>query len=134
MDAFLEFLLAFLELFLEIGVELAGEALMDLLGRGLAEVFNVSEFRSPKLASLGYLLLGFMTGGISLLILPHPLLHRTRFHGISLLICPVITGWVMAMVGAMLRRRGKRVVQIESFWYGFMFALAMALVRLWFAR
>jgi hypothetical protein len=43
---------------------------VDLLGRGITEVFNVSEFRNPKLASLGYVLPGFVTGGISIFVFP----------------------------------------------------------------
>ena len=134
MDFFLEFLLALVELFLEVSMELAGEAVMDLMARAILEVFDVSEFRSAKLASVGYLLLGFLAGGISVQIFPHPLVRRTRLHGISLLISPLITGWAMSTLGSMLRRWEKPVVQIESFWYGFMFAFAMALMRLWFAK
>ena len=134
MDILLEFLLILLELLLEAGLELAGEAVLDLAGRAVLEVFDVSESRNPVLVGTGYLLLGFLTGGISVLIVPHPLMHRSRVHGISLLISPVITGTVMWMVGSWLRKRGKRVVQIEGFWYGFVFALAMALMRLWSRR
>jgi len=130
----MEILLGLLEMLLEAGLELAGEAVLDLADRAVMEVFNVSESRRPVLAGTGYLLLGFLTGGISVLIVPHPLVHRSRVHGISVLISPVITGTVMWMVGWWLRKRGKKVVQIESFWYGFVFALAMALMRLWFAR
>jgi hypothetical protein len=35
----------------------------------------------------------------------------------------------MSFIGSTLRRKGKKVVQIESFWYGFSFALGMAVVR-----
>ncbi len=41
---------------------------------------------------------------------------------------------VMAFIGRTLRRRGRNSVPIESFGYGFTFALAMALVRFWLVR
>jgi hypothetical protein len=39
----------------------------------------------------------------------------------------------MSLTGFLLRQRGKTVVQIESFSYGFAFAFGMALVRFLFA-
>jgi endo-1,4-beta-D-glucanase Y len=35
----------------------------------------------------------------------------------------------MSQLGRLLRNNGRRVMPIESFGYGFMFAFAMALVR-----
>jgi hypothetical protein len=49
------------------------------------------------------------------LVFPHPLFGSSKFHGISLVIAPVTTGFVMSRFGAFLRKRGKRVVQVEMF-------------------
>src|SRR5437016_5143010 len=84
------------------------------------------------LASVGYTLLGALAGGLSLFIFPHPLVHPSRLHGINLLVSPVVTGLVMSLIGSILSRQGKKVVQIESFRYGFAFALGMALIRYFF--
>jgi hypothetical protein len=127
-----ELLLAFGELFLEVLFEFAGEALLDLALRAIAKFFETSRFASPVLASVGYTLLGGLTGALSLFIFPHPLVHPSRLHGISLLVSPILTGLVMSLIGSMLRRQGKKVVQIESFGYGFAFAFGMALVRYFF--
>ena len=67
-------------------------------------------------------------------ILPNPLVHPSKSHGISLLISPVITGLVMGLTGRIVRRRGKTPVQIESFAYGFTFAFAFALIRILMVR
>ena len=75
---------------------------------------------------------GAFTGGLRLLVFPHPLIRPSRLHGISLLVSPILSGAVMASLGFILRRRGKRVIAIETFWYGFAFAFGMALVRLLF--
>jgi hypothetical protein len=125
-----ELLFALADLFLE----LAGEAILDFALRAIAQVFEDSEVSSPVLAFVGYWLLGVLTGGLSLLIFPHPLAHPSRIHGISLLINPVIAGVVMSLIGFTLRKRDKRVVQIENFGYGFAFAFGMALLRFFFAR
>jgi hypothetical protein len=127
-----ELLLAFGELLLEVLFEFAGEALLDLALRAIAEVFETSRFTSPVLASVGYTLLGASAGGLSLFIFPHPLVHPSRLHGINLLVSPIVTGLVMSLIGSILRRQGKKVVQIESFGYGFAFAFGMALMRYFF--
>ena len=93
------------------------------------EVFVVSREINPVLAALGYVMLGMARGGVSVFLFPHPLIHPSRIHGISLLVSPVLTGLVMSRIGAALRRYGKHPTQIESFEYGFAFAFGMALVR-----
>jgi hypothetical protein len=89
---------------------------------------------NPPLTILKFTVLGFGLGFISVLILPHPLVHPSRIHGISLLISPIITGLIMGLIGRMVRRRGNTPVRIESFTYGFTFAFAMALIRLLMVR
>ena len=129
--ALLEFLL---ELLLEVALQAAAEGLFAMLFTAIAEVFSPEEFRQPLVASIGYLLLGSATGGLSLIWFPFPLVHPSRFHGISLIISPVITGSAMALLGSILRGRGKRTINLESFGYGFVFALGMAIIRFIFAR
>jgi len=128
----LELLLTFGELFLEVLFEFAGEALLDLALRAIAEVFETSRITNPVLASIGYTLLGALAGGLSLFIFPHPLVHPSRLHGINLLVSPIVTGSVMSLIGSILSRQGKKVVQIESSGYGFAFAFGMALIRYFF--
>jgi len=123
-----------IELFLEAFFELVAAAILDLVSRAIARVFEGLEISSPVLASVGYGLVGVLTGGLSLLIFPHPLVHPSRIHGISLLVSPAIAGVVMSVIGSILRERDKKVVRIESFGYGFAFAFGMAVVRFFFAK
>jgi len=130
MDELLSALLSgLIELFLEAFFELVGAALLDLASRGMAKLFEDSDVSGPFLAPVGYGLLGVLTGGMSLLFFPHPLVHPSRIHGISLLVSPLVAGVVMSLIGSALRKRDKKVVQIESFGYGFAFAFGMAVVR-----
>jgi H+/Cl- antiporter ClcA len=85
--------------------------------------------RNPILTTLLFCLLGIGLGALSVTFFSHPLVHPSRFHGISLLISPVITGLIMGLIGRSVRRRGNTPVRIESFAYGFTFALAFMLVR-----
>jgi hypothetical protein len=83
-------------------------------------------------ATIIYFLMGLSIGWVSLFFLPHPLVHPTRFHGISLLIGPTIAGLMMWWLGASLRKRDKKTTRIESFGYGFVFALGVALMRFFY--
>ena len=108
--------------------------LVDLLFRAIQEVFSSLEIQSPGLAALGYVLLGVVSGWLSLLLFPHRIVHPSRIPGASLVVSPVIVGLLMSLTGSVLRRRNKKVTRIESFAYGFAFALGMALIRFWFAK
>ena len=133
-----EILVAFLEVLLENFVEAAFEFAAEFIGaiiwRGFAAVFDASEFKNPWLAYIGYVFLGGVAGGMSLLIFPHPLVHPSRIPGLSVVISPVLAGLGMSILGSTLRKRNKKTMQIESFGYGFAFALGMALVRFFFVK
>ena len=88
-----------------------------------------SIFPGPVRATITYFVMGLSIGWGSLFFFPHPLVHPTRFRGISLLVSPTISGLMMWWVGASLRKRDKKTTQIESFGYGFVFALGVALMR-----
>jgi hypothetical protein len=85
----LELLFAFLELILEIFFEAAIEFAADFLGalilRGIAEIFNTSEFKNPLVACIGYVFLGGLAGGLSLFFFPHPLVHPSKVPGLRVL-------------------------------------------------
>ena len=93
-----------------------------------------AEISSPAVASFGYGLVGVLIGGFRVIMFPPPLVHPSRIHGISLLVSPVIAGLAMSLIGSVLRKGDKRVVQSESFGYGFAFAFGMAAVRFFFAK
>ncbi|MCU1271741.1 MAG: hypothetical protein JWN74_3035 [Acidobacteriaceae bacterium] len=131
---------AIAEFLLEAFLELIAAVILDLASRVLLGLFtSLTEAVKDNRALTGfvYALLGVLAGALSLLVLPHPLIHREqpiRFHGISLLISPIIAGLVLSSVGAVMRRWGKKVTPVETFGYGFAFALGMALIRFFFAK
>jgi hypothetical protein len=123
---------AIFEILAEVFIQVIFEAIISLISRSIRNLVEESETVSPILAAVGYLLLGFMCGGVSIFIFPHPLIHPSKIHGISLLISPVLTGLVMAQMGLLRQRKDQKAVRIESFWYGFTFAFGIALVRFLF--
>jgi len=76
----------------EVLLEFAAEEIIAFPWRAVIEVFEDSPVNNPVLATAGYLILGMITGGVSLLLFPHPLVRPSRMHGSSLLISPIITG------------------------------------------
>jgi|HubBroStandDraft_1064217.scaffolds.fasta_scaffold331529_2 hypothetical protein len=132
-DTVATILSAVAELLLEFLSELFIEAVVALITRSVRSLFANRRAISPSLAAALYFSLGFAVGGASLFLVPHPIFHRSKFNGISLLVSPILTGMAMALTGSTLRRKGWEPVRIESFGYGFAFALGMAIVRLVFA-
>ena len=128
------------EFLLEALLELIAAAILALVSRALLGLFKgVAEavHHNRVFMLIIYALLGALAGTLSLLVIPHPLLqheHPWRFHGISVLISPIVAGLVLSAFGGVLRRQGKKVTPIETFNYGFAFALGMAVVRLFFAK
>lgn len=131
----LELLFEFLfQIVFEFILQIFGELLVELGLRSLAEPFYEREARNPFLAVIGYALLGFVAGGLSLLIFPHSFVRSTKLHGISLLITPLLAGLAMSLVGSLRRRQGEQMIRLDSFGCGFIFAFGMAFVRLLFTR
>lgn len=119
---------------LEIVGEFLLEVIVSLILRALGAVFEEPDDVGPLLPALGYMLLGVIVGGFSLWLFPHPMFHPTRYRGISLLISPLATGSIMALLGFTLRRNYVQTTRIESFTCGFAFAFGLMIVRLFFVR
>lgn len=120
-----------LELFAELVLSVALEILVEL---GLFAARDAgARVPGPWASAAGHTLLGATLGGLSLLVLPHRLLHDPVLAGANLVITPVLAGTAMAGVGALRRRRGQPLVRLDSFAFGALFALAFAGVRWAFA-
>jgi hypothetical protein len=115
-------------------LEVFGQVFLELGFRGLAEVFHEGEARNPALALVGYALYGLTAGGLSLLLFPRSFIRRRSLRIANLLVSPIAAGLVMAALGAYERKQGKAPLRLDSFAYGFVFALGVALIRFAFAR
>jgi hypothetical protein len=117
------------EVFFEAGIEIVGEGLASLLTRAISKLFKTISDINPIATTFALGMLGMMVGFLSVVAYPHPLVHPSRLHGVSVIASPLITGFVMSQLGRLLRNHGRRVMPIETFGFGFVFAFAMALVR-----
>ena len=109
-----------------------GEVLVELGLRGVSKPFRHEETRGPLLAFIGYGLGGAALGGLSLLVFPHPLAGVVGFRGVSLIVSPLMAGAAMTGLGWLRRRQGKRLLRLDKFVYGAVFAFGMALIRFLF--
>jgi hypothetical protein len=130
LDELLEAVLGpLIELLLEFVLELTVGLLLSFLWRKL----RATRWKTRRI-SLWIILpmlggLGAAVGWISILVIPSPIFHPGEFHGLSLILSPLLTGMVMATFGSDLKRRKEIPASLESFSGGFIFALGMALVR-----
>lgn len=128
MEVLIELLLGF---FGELVLPLIWEIFAEVGLRSLVEPFKKEP--SPWVAALGYSVFGAALGGLSLLVLPRHMLGSHGLRVVSVALSPVVAGFGMATIGAWRARRGQRVLRIDRFAYGYVFALAFGLVRFAFA-
>lgn len=118
----------------ELVLQIIGEAVAELLGHRLKETFRRTRPVHPWLAAIGYLVFGAIAGGISLLLFPNLFIRSTWLRYANLIFTPTLAGLVMALVGSWRRKHDREIIRLDSFSYGFCFALTMALVRFIFGH
>jgi hypothetical protein len=123
---------------LEFILELLGEFLIQIVLEGLVELgfHAIAEpFRkplNPYLAVLGYVLLGAVLGGVSLLVFPSHIVGTQGLRIMALVIVPLLVGCMMLLMGIWREKRGQPVKRLDRFGYGYVFALSLGLTRyLW---
>src|ERR1700738_1611394 len=84
----------------------------DVLSRAIRKFFVAARRVGRVLSTLVFAVAGYAAGFFSIIVFPHPLVHPSHFHGVSLLISPVVTGLAMALIGNVVRRRGRKSVPI----------------------
>jgi len=132
-ELLMELLAAIFQVLGEFLVELFGEAFLDLIFRGLANVIS-SALAEAAFAPVVLLIFGLILGWLSLLFFPVHFVRAQVFHGISLFLTPTMAGTFMGLVGARLRAHDRKVIRLESFSCGFALAFGIAFIRLLFAR
>jgi FtsH-binding integral membrane protein len=129
-----------MEWFFEVVFQAIAELVLQIVFEVLAEfgmhsVIEVFERRpNPWVAAVGHVILGAVAGLVSLLIFPALLIHSHNAQLASLFITPLLAGGTMSLMGSWRRRRGQAVIRIDRFAYGYLFAVAMALVRYTLAK
>jgi len=127
----MEFLL---EILLEFLLQIVSEIFVDVILHVASRYSWARETLNALLTGAMYFGLGLFIGLFSIWIFPEAFVRSSTLHGISLLITPVLAGFTMAAIGWIRVRQGNLLIRLESFTYGFIFAFAMALIRLLFTR
>ena len=120
------------EFFTEFLLQIVVELLAEIGLRSTTEPFRKPP--NPWLAAIGYAIFGATAGGISLFVLPEPVVQEETWRLVNLAVTPVLAGLTMAAMGAWRSRRGQQTLRIDRFSYGYLFALCMAIVRFHFAH
>jgi hypothetical protein len=119
--------------------KIVGELLVQLFLELLAELglhAAREPFRRaphPGVAAIGYFLLGAIVGLVSLWPFPAYFVHD-GWRIVNLALAPVGAGLAMSVLGGWRARRGQDLIRLDRFGYGYLFALALGLVRFWFAH
>ena len=126
MEVIFEFLFTVVgELLLQIIVEV----LIELGFNGVANTILERKERNPYLAFVGYCIFGAIAGLISLWVVPHQIIESETFALVNLFFTPIVAGILMSYMGYVRKRKGKDIIRLDSFLYGFIFAFFMGLIR-----
>jgi hypothetical protein len=128
MEVLLEVLMFGAELLLEIVAEFLFESGSRKARR------KIRPAKSPLVAAIGYAMLGALTGLISLWAFPHLFMDAKWLQIANIVVTPILAGGAMAALGAWRRRREQELVRLDTFAFGYVFALAMAVVRFSFGE
>jgi hypothetical protein len=120
---------------IEFLVEVIGELLLQVFVESIASLgFHSAEQafkkeRSPAVSAFGHALFGAAIGGATLLVFPQSLVHGETMRWLNLMLTPIFVGACMSAVGAWRSKHGLTRMRIDTFWYGYLFAMSLAVVR-----
>ena len=118
-----------LGLLAEVGLELIFELLIESLFYGFPESVKAFFRRSTVIEAIGYVIIGLMLGGASVLVFPESFIGHADLRILNLIVTPIIAGLLMMLIGMWRRKRGQEPVRLDSFVFGALFALSFELPR-----
>jgi len=113
----------------ELLLQVFGELIAELIGRSVKEPFRRPKPIHPWLAAIGYGIFGAIAGTISLWVLPSLFISAEWLRIVNLIATPLVAGLIMGRLGAWREMKDQETIRLDTFSYGFLFALSMALVR-----
>jgi hypothetical protein len=113
----------------ELLLQAFGELIAELIGRSVKEPFRRPKPIHPWLAAIGYGIFGAIAGAISLWVLPSLFISAEWLRIVNLIATPLVAGLMMERLGAWREMKDQETIRLDTFAYGFVFALSMALVR-----
>lgn len=105
-------------------------AIWDFIFESLGNAFMPAGMFRPTLAAVGLLLLGLVTGLLSVFLLDHRITPDIGFRGISLVLAPAAIGALFELLGRRARGKGANHTALFTWWGGSISAFGIALGRL----
>ena len=126
----------------EIVLGFIGEILLELIVEVAIEFgfyFFFERLITPSrypavIETIGYVLVGAMLGGASVLIFPNSFIPNAKLQIANLFITPILAGAAMMGVGTLRTRKGQNPIRLDSFTFGALFAFSLELVRFLFVQ
>jgi hypothetical protein len=120
----------------ELLLQMLGQLLVELGFHGLAGLFRRPQKYAPNpwMDAIGYALFGALVGAVSLWVFPAYLTPIGVWRWLNFVVTPLMAGFSMVLLGKLRARRGDPLLRMDHFAYGYLFALAVAVVRLQCAR
>lgn len=113
----------------ELVIQIVAQLSIELGFHSVGEILVEKKDRNPYIAFIGYIVLGVIIGGISLGLYPELLIDSPKLALANLILTPILLGLLMAIIGFVLNKKGKRRLRLESFSYGYVFAFSIGLIR-----
>jgi len=118
-------------------LELVGQVFFELFAElGLRSIGNALGFSKPKnryLSFLGYIIIASLGAMVSILIFKEHFIKNEAMRIANLILTPIVLGIIMKYRGKKLELNNVSSIRLDSFWYGYVFALTFALVRFFYA-
>ena len=122
---------AIFELVLTFVIEIVAEVIGELGFHSLAAVLERSG-KSRILVGFGYSILGGILGGLSVLIVPEPMLRSGAVKILYFALSPILLGFSLCVISWLIDGRRYPILSLEKFLFGAVFALAYSGARLFF--
>ena len=113
--------------------QLIAELAVELSFRRVLKALGIKKLPHPILSALGYICLAVLMAGISLSIYRDHLIRNNTLQIINLSLTPLLAGFLMAMNRRRLEGKDLNPIRLDSFWYGYLFALTFAMTRYFYA-
>lgn len=123
-----------MELLLELLIEFFGQLLIELLVEfglriPLRKATGSDKAWNSLLSGGLYVFVAALCAAASLQLFPNHFIKSLTLRQLNLVVAPALVGLIMGYRGKLLESKGQQALRLDSFWFGYLFALVFALIR-----
>jgi uncharacterized membrane protein YfcA len=105
------------------------QIVVELFGDAVLHAFAEKSGARRLVTLFGYAAIGAAAGALTIFVMPEHLIRNPNLRIANVVITPLLVAALMSWIGAMRRRKDKRVVRMEEFTHAYAFALSFAVAR-----